>query len=266
MTGTAVGEDRGLPDARVDGRVEKLARLRGLAGELRPLSLAGDKRLPVIPALERLLPGGGLQRGSTVEVSGVGATTLLQAVLAGPTRAGSWVAWIGAGAIGWGAASELGVSMERIAVVEVDDARRPAVLAALIDAFDLVVVGPGHRLPPAESRRLEARARERGAVILTLRPESPSHGGMERRSGGGADLRLVCGPGVWAGPGSGWGHLTARRLTVSVEGRRSFDRPRRWDLLLPDPDGNGRVVRNDGSGDVGITGPAEVLTFERRSG
>jgi len=211
-----------------------------------------------------MLPGGGLRRGSTVDVSGTGATTLLQVVLAGPTRAGSWVAWIGADVIGWGAAAELGVCMERIAVVEVDEALRPAVIAALIDAFDLVVVGPGHRLAPAESRRLGARARERGAVILTLRPEPSQEGAARRSGGGGADVRLVCGPGVWIGPGSGWGHLRARRLTVSVEGRRAFDRPRRWDLLLSDPDGVELVGPAERAGDVA---GAEVLAFEhRRSG
>lgn len=255
MAGSSVGAlDRG-------DRAERLARLRGMAGDMSPLTLAGDRRLPVLPALEPLLPGGGLQRGSTMAVTGSGATALVNALLAGPTTAGSWAAWVGAESVGWAAAAELGVAIERVAVVSVDDGQRPSVLAALVDAFDLVVVGPDHRLGWTERRRIEARARERGAVVLTLHrtrvPQTDHRSLMSENSGGaqqhaglerhddGADVRLVCLSGEWSGPGSGWGHLHTRCVTVSVEGRRAFDRHRRWELLLPGPDGT--VVRADES-------------------
>lgn len=248
-------------------REERQARLRDLAGDLSPLTLAGERRLPVLASLEPLFPGGGLQRGCTLAVTGVGATALVQAVLAGPTTAGSWAAWVGAESIGWSAAAELGVAMERIAVVSTDEQRRPSVLAALVDAFDLVVIGPTHRLGRTEGRRIGARARERGAVLLTL-SGGRERGGRDQVTGEGADVRLECRSGGWFGTGSGWGHLADRHLTVSVEGRRGFDRNRRWELLLPGPDGvsirsgePATPTREVDSGELG-----EALPLVRRAG
>lgn len=240
LRGARSGPDRPALD-RTD-RAGRLARLRELAGDLSPVTLARDRCLPVLPAIEALLPGG-LRRGSTVSVDGPGSTALLHAVLAGPTRAGSWAACVGAPALGWAAAAELGVALERVAVVRSDERRAPAVLAALVDAFDLVVVGPDHRPDRTEVRRLLSRAQERGAVVLTFDGGAVARRGARRSGGGGrgawpgADVQLRCGAMAWSGPGDGWGHLQERRVSVTVEGRRSFDRPRRVDLLLPGADG-----------------------------
>ncbi len=240
-TGATGATPRSATAEAATARAERLARLQALTGGLRPLTLAGERRLPVLPALEALLPGAGLQRGTSIAVSGPGATTLTQAILAGPTRAGSWAAFVGGRRIGWAAATELGVALERVAVVEVDQQRRAAVLATLVEAFDLVVVDPGDRLDRNELRRLDARVRERGSVLVVL--ESPTssidrgRGVPGSTSWPGADVRLVCGPAEWVGPGAGWGHLRSRRVAVVAEGRRSFDRPRRVDLWLPGPDG-----------------------------
>lgn len=239
-------------------RAERLAHLRELAGDLRPVTLAGERCLPVLPAIEALLPGGGLRRGSTLAVSGGGATALGHAVLAGPTRAGSWAAFLGGRRIGWSAAAEIGVALERVAVVEADDHQRATVLASLVDAFDLVVVGPGQRLDRSEVRRLEGRARERGAVLIALdHPGSVGVADGQRAPWPGADVHLRCGAGAWSGPGAGWGRLEARRTVVTVQGRRSFDRPRRVELWLPGPDGV-QVV------DEPSEGSADVVSFGRR--
>ncbi len=248
-------------------RSERLLRLRELAGDLTPLTLAQDRCLPVLPALEELVPGG-LQRGTTVAVGGSGATALIHAVVAGPTQAGSWAAWVGVDGLGWAAASELGVALERVAVVQVDERRMTAALAALVDAFDLVVVGPEHRPDRTEVRRLQSRARERGAVLVVR--SRPLVQGGDRRAGRavewGPDVQLECGDLRWSGPGQGSGHLQARRLTVSVRGRRGFDRPRRVDLWLPGPDGvtavSGDAVSGTGRGEQ----DAVVVPFGRRVG
>jgi hypothetical protein len=250
-------------------RAGRLARLRELAGELSPVTLARERCLPVLPALEALLPDG-LRRGSTVAVGGPGSTALLHAVLAGPTRAGSWAACVGAPALGWAAAAELGVALERVAVVRADERRAPAVLAALVDAFDLVVVGPDHRPDRTEVRRLLSRAKERGAVVLTLEGAT----GARAAAWPGADVHLRCGSIAWSGPGEGWGHLRERRVTVTVEGRRSFDRPRRVDLLLPGADGVALVGGEPGTVLGAATGrgasgteaerTAEVVPLARR--
>src|SRR5829696_25481 len=71
--------------------------------------LGQDRFLPVLPELRDLLPGKGLRRGSTIAIgsggqpgmsgarwmSVAGATSLMLALLAGTSRAGSWCAVIG---------------------------------------------------------------------------------------------------------------------------------------------------------------------------
>lgn len=255
-------------------RSERLLRLRELAGDLTPLTLAQDRCLPVLPALEALLPGG-LQRGTTVAVGGSGATALAHAVVAGPTQAGSWAAWVGVDGVGWAAAAELGVALERVAVVQVDGRRMTAALAALVDAFDLVVIGPEHRPDRTEIRRLQSRARERGAVLV-VRPQplgqADDRRGNERRGTEqaeqwGPDVRLECGELRWSGTGQGWGHLQARRVTIAVRGRRGFDRPRRVDLWLPGPDGVDAVTDQGlGPGATEAEEGGVVVPFGRRVG
>lgn len=55
-----------------------------------------DRLLPVMPELADLFVDGRLRRGTTVSIApGRGATTLLLAMLAGVSRAGSWCAAVG---------------------------------------------------------------------------------------------------------------------------------------------------------------------------
>lgn len=252
-------------------RAERLARLRELAGDLSPLTLARDRGLPVLAALEELLPTG-LRRGSTVGFRGDGSTTLAHAVLAGPSRAGSWTACVGLPAPGWASAVEMGVDLDRVVVVRSDEQQSPSVLAALVDAFDMVVVGPDCRPDRSEVRRLLSRARERGAVLLRL--DDVMRAGDAARgvtAWPGPDVELVCESSSWSGPGEGWGHLRSRRVTVLLRGRRELDRPRRVDLWLPGADGL-RVVP-DGADDhhthdhrthgVEESGGARILAFDR---
>src|SRR5690606_14054535 len=105
------------------GTGDRLAghRLAGLGERVRPVDLARDRRLPVLPAFEGLLPGAGLRRGATVAVGArpgvTGATSLALALAAGASQAGSWVAAVGLGSLGLVAAAELGVSLERLVLV-----------------------------------------------------------------------------------------------------------------------------------------------------
>lgn len=182
-----------------------------------------EHRLPVLAPLAPLFPHGGLQRGSTVTVSG--STSLLLALVAGASRAGSWCAVVSRPDLGVVAAAELGVVLERLALVP-DPGPDPAtVVAALLDALDLVVVGRPEALGPPTLRRLAARARQRGAVLIGV-GDWP-----------GADLRLSVTDGVWSGLGQGAGRLGCRSVAVQAEGRGSAARPRRARLWLPAPDG-----------------------------
>ena len=179
----------------------------------------------MVPALQPLLPGRGLRRGTTVAVTRSAALAL--ALVAGASAAGSWVAAVGLPDLGIVAAAETGIALERLALVPVPGARAwPAVVAAFLDAVDVVLVRSPPRLPAAQARRLAARARERGAVLVPLGAWSQP-----------ADLRLAVTSSAWQGLGQGHGHLQARQVEVSIAGRGAATRERRFLLWLPSPDG-----------------------------
>ena len=100
-------------------------------------------------------------------------------------------------------------------------------LGALLDGFDLVVAAPDRKVRPADARRLTARARERGTVVVL------AGGGAVSAWPEGADLRLALTVPDWEGLGRGHGHLQRRRVHLEVTGRREAARPRAADLWLP---------------------------------
>jgi len=221
--------------------------LAELAEQVRPVSLAGDQGLPLLGAFEPLVPGAGLRRGSTVGVDALpgvtGATSLALALAAGASQNGSWVAAVGLGSLGLVAAAELGVALERLVLVadpgrdrgEGERTGWPSVVAALVDGFDVVLVGAeaGARLRAADARRLVARVRERGTVLVGVGAELPG----ER-----SPLRLTLAAASWSGLGEGWGHLRGRRVTVEASGRGGATRIRQAELWLPAPAGGVELV------------------------
>lgn len=211
--------------------VPDLAALRLLGDRLRPLAGAEERVLPVPEPLGRLLPDGGLRRGSTVATGGAGAVSLGLA-LAGPvTTTGSWVAAVGLDHLGLLATAELGVDLERLLlVVDPGPQAWAATVASLLDAVDLVLVGAPPRLSVSVQRRLTSRARERGSVLLQV-------GGSTSGWAHAPDVVVAGSESRWMGLGPGHGRLQARRMEVAVTGRRGADRPRRASLWLPGPDG-----------------------------
>jgi hypothetical protein len=195
----------------------------------RPVSLARERTLPVLSALEPLLPEGGLRRGAALAVSG--GTSLALALLAGPSAAGSWCAAVGLPSLGLVAAAEVGVVLERFPLVAWPRSDWPAVTAALLDALDVVLLCPPSHVRAADARRLRARTRERGAVLVTTGASIPD-----------ADVRLAMTAGEWEGLGRGHGHLRARRVEVVATGRGAAARERRSSLWLPAPDGGVQPV------------------------
>ena len=196
-----------------------------LAARVRPVVLAGERRLAVPGPLGEIVPGGGLQRGSVVRVEGApgsGATSLLLSLLAAATAAGEWAAIVdGDGVLGGLAAAEAGVALERLAVVRgVPPAVYGRVVATLLDGVTVVgaMIPRGFRL--ADARRLEARARERAAVLVAA-------GSWP----GDAALRLRAEHSSWAGLGHGEGLLGRRVLRVAVSGRGAAGRERRAELV-----------------------------------
>ena len=223
--------------------------LRLLGERVAPLVGARERTLPVLDPLRDLFPGGALQRGWVITTGGEGATSLALAVAAGPSAAGSWTAVVGEEGLGLAAAAEAGVVLERLLVVTAPEPRVAAeTAAALVGSVDIVLLGSGIRLGAADHRRLAARLRERGSVLIRLGGDG-SHGagvssGGARSSSGrvgdphGADVRLQVVSSRWSGLGDGWGLLRSRRVSVRAQGRGAAGRPRSVDLLLPGPDGS----------------------------
>jgi hypothetical protein len=205
------------------------------AAELvQPVTLAGERLLPVLGPLEPLFPARGLRRGSVVSVAG--STSLALAVLAAASAEGSWCAAVNLPALGLAAAAELGVVLERFPQVPAPARAAGAggwawVVGALVDACDVVLARPPAHVKAADARRLTARARERGAVLVVAGawPE-------------GAEVQLTVAGAAWEGLGQGFGRLQGRRVEVVAGGRGAAARERRVSLWLPHPDGGIREV------------------------
>jgi hypothetical protein len=195
-----------------------LAETSGLerASELTP------NYLPVDEAFTSLIPG--LRPGSTLGVTGIGATSLALALVARAST-DAWTAIAGLPSLSLVTAGEFGVPIDRVVVVPeatID------VLAAVVDAFDLVVARPA--LAPRDTRKLQARIRERDAVLVSIGPIAE------------ADTRLETTDARWEGLDGGHGYLRARRITVTATGRRSSARTKHSTLWLPDVDGEVSVA------------------------
>jgi hypothetical protein len=233
--------------------------LRQVAERAAPVTLARERTLPVLEALQPLLPDGALARGSVVGVrGGAGATSLALALAAGASQAGSWTVVLGLPSVGLAAAAELGVALDRLALVALpahDPTAWAPALAAVVGAVDVVVLDGRVALRAGEVRRLTARARERGTVVvpvvpgdLAVPPPAPrDRSARPAREGRGradvpvgpwtTDLTLTAEASAWEGLGGGHGHLRRRRVAVAAEGRGRAARPRRTELWLPAPGG-----------------------------
>src|SRR5580704_16318819 len=127
--------------------------MRELADRTRPVSMAHDQVVTVLPPLAGLFPDGGLRRGSTVLLHpGPSATSLALALLATASQAGSWCAAVGFPQLGPVAAAGLGVRLEQLALVPAPGDQWPVVTAALLDAVDLVLIRPPWPARPADAR------------------------------------------------------------------------------------------------------------------
>ena len=101
-----------------------------------------------------------------------GSTTVLLAALALRQGEGGWCGVIGGDELGWCAAAEVGLDLNRVLTVPaplLDDASTLTVTSTLLDGVDVLLIGApvAEGLRPQHRRRLLARARERGRLILT---------------------------------------------------------------------------------------------------
>ncbi len=158
--------------------------------------------LPTVPALARILPGGGLQPGGSYAVRN--STTLAMALLAGPSATGAWCSVIGMPDFSVEAAQGFGINLERLILIPDPGSQWLTVTAALVDIVSIILTRAPEHLAPTEWARLKARLRQRGAALITL--------GAWKQS----DSTLGVAESAWEGLGSGTGHLRARRMKITA--------------------------------------------------
>jgi hypothetical protein len=211
---------------------ELQARIRGMQR-----TTLDTRALPTHPALGDLLPGGALAAGGVYGVDN--STTLALGLLQGPSAAGSWCAIVGVPDLGIEAAAGLGLDLDRLVLVPHPGEQWLSVVSALVDVVSVVLVKPPApaqgriRLGDAAASKLASRLRQREAVLVSLGDGEP----WPR-----TDARLTVTASTWAGIGAGFGHLTARQVTVSSASRSWAGRAKSRRLWLPGPDQRLEVV------------------------
>jgi len=186
----------------------------------------GLETRPLAEGFARLLPGGALRPGAVYSVDG--SVTLVLALLAGPSLAGSWCGIIGLADLGAEAAASFGIDLARLVLVPAPGDQWLTVTAALADVLPVVAVRPTRRVSETKASRLGARLRQRGCTLLVA-GEWPQ-----------AEARLSLRQNTWTGLGAGHGHLTGRDAIVAASVRSGSPRTAR--LALPsEPENAGAV-------------------------
>ncbi len=214
--------------------------LQELAERIRPVVLARQAVVPVVEPLAQLVPDGGLIRGSTVTIGGVGATSLALQLSTAASQSGSWVVVVGLNDLAPAAVLEANLDAERIAFIDPGNSGRHVdVLAALIGAVDVIVLDARLSLRPSDSRRLASRLRERGSILIVVSPGGAVNSSLS------VDLSLTVGDAQWEGLGRGHGHLRSRHVRVGVNGRGRASRTARCELLLPAIDAQVAIAESE---------------------
>ncbi|GAA5519312.1 hypothetical protein Lsed01_01753 [Demequina sediminis] len=219
----------------------RIAKARAALGEVQlRVGTSRDRweapTLPLATGLDAVLPQG-LRRGQVISVEG--STSLMLALAAAASAAGSWTAVVGIPSLGVVAAARRGLDLARVGLIPHPGVQAAAAAGACIDGMDVVLLGEGLALSDSDRRRLASRARERGVVMIA--------GG----AWAGAHVSLTVVESRWSGLGAGDGRLRTRDLTVRAQGRQA-GRARLVTLTL---DGGGLPARHG----AGVpTGPAPL--------
>jgi hypothetical protein len=218
-----------------------------------------SRTLQTHPALSPLLPGGALKAGAAYAVRG--STTLLMAMLAGPSAAGAWCGVVGMPDFGAEAAGRFGIDLERLVLVPHPGDDWLTVTAAVVDVLSVVVVAPPSRARDGDIARLSARLRQRETTLIVA-GDWPQ-----------VEATLTVARSGWDGLGAGNGYLSSRRVTVESVPRGGSGPRRTAELWLPAPDeqflaeqflaersgGSGSGGSGSGgSGGSGVSGPTRL--------
>jgi hypothetical protein len=211
------GEDGGAVGSALATRGHSAAEGLSSAGGI---SLAGGGR-PSSPTSAPSAGSVGFAGSRGMPLTGSGSTSLLLALLAAASNAGSWCAVVGVPTLGALAAAESGIALDRLALVPNPGPEWPTVVAALIDGVDVVVIAVPGQVAASITSRLVARARQRGCVLVP-------YGRWD-----GADVTLQVTQGRWEGLGTGHGRLRRRKVTVVARGRGTAARPKEITMWMP---------------------------------
>ncbi|WP_338031536.1 hypothetical protein [Diaminobutyricibacter tongyongensis] len=200
-----------------------LAQVSDLQARIRQMQATKleTRNLQTHPAIASLLPGGSLRAGAAYSIQG--STTLLMALLAGPSKAGAWCGVVGMPDFGAEAAGRFGIDLERLVLVPHPGDQWLTVTAAVVDVLTVVVVAPPGRAKDGDIARLGARLRQRDATLIVV-GDWPQ-----------AEAKLSISDSGWQGLGSGNGFLSSRQVTVTATARGGMGASRSARLWLPDP-------------------------------
>lgn len=198
------------------GSVETAAQLAGRTQAQR--ESGHGPVVAVDPVWASLLPARGLERGHVCACTGDAAVSAALSLVAHATQSGSWFAMVDMPRVGLVAAHEHGVALERTVCVDTDGVAQWAQVAgAVVDGIDIVAFA-SPRCSPADARRITARARAQGTVLVVV----GNPGAFA------PDVSLRAGTVSWEFDT----HAAARTVHVQVSGRRVHT-TRGAELLLP---------------------------------
>ncbi|AUY48320.1 hypothetical protein [Streptomyces sp. CB01881] len=201
-----------LAAIRDQAYVDSAERLAALLEQTSPATRARQAQATVLPVLEplaRLLPHGGLAKGTITEATDM---SLLRALAAGPAIADdhAWTAAVGLPDLGLAAADGYGIDLRRLVVADHPGEHLAEVVTALASACTVVLAAAPTGLAPRALERLAAQLRRNGTVLITPGPWPGAQLRLEVssrrwfRTGGGsraADRPAGAGDGVGAGFG-----------------------------------------------------------------
>ena len=195
--------------------------LAGVLDELRQRvqrmeGTALTRDLPVLDAFD------GLVRLRTGAAFSVDSPSLAMALVAGASRAGEWVAIIGAPDFGYEAAAAFGLDLTRTIAVPSPGEHWQSVTAGLIDVAGIVLLRPPARVAEQQAARLRSRLLQKDAALVVWGEWPRCHQRLSIRSSS------------WVGLGQGHGRLTGRQVEVVVSGASTPGRT--TSIWLPDPD------------------------------
>jgi hypothetical protein len=202
-----------------------IANTTELGARTAPVVLAQDQGLPVSDAAAALLPRGVLRQGMAITVRGPARRSVALALACEASATGSWVACVGLAGLGLAAAEEFGLDLSRLALIDHPGDDWAMVLAALVGAVDVIIAATPDKVRARDGRRLAARLRERGSVIIELQ-----HGAESVLQG---DVVLQAHATSWQGLHRGHGRLTQRRVMVATGGRGAASRGGKVEMWLP---------------------------------